>query len=316
MLNGWLILKQISTANHLGVDQFHFVNDCNSTLSPVSNSPTVSPSDGPTLVFGAAQVNFASTTMSDGQRSLAPGEAPQLPETWCLGGCKKANEKCVGNQNHPQNIDDSDCRPCMSGQTYWPCDVDGLCFCWDPATPRIPPAPGSGLAQLTDDRPCSFFTEATFNLLAPEAQFPYTYKGLCDAIDNYNDGHAEKIFMMGSEYDRKSELASFLGHTLHESDEWKASREYLMCADNQVVGTETFCKPCDSGSFNWETFKCDGVGLAGGGLTFNGYCDRTIEPPAACTCDDTLKSEPSPLDGYIPASKVFFGRGAIQLSWN
>lgn len=89
-----------------------------------------------------------------------------------------------------------------------------------------------------------------------------------------------------------------------------------MCADNKVVGSETFCKPCDSGSFNWETFKCDGVGLAGGGLTFNGYCDSTIEPPQACACDDTITSEPAPLEGYIPASDVFFGRGAIQLSWN
>lgn len=122
--------------------------------------------------------------------------------------------------------------------------------------------------------------------------------------------------MMGTEEERKSELAAFLGHTLHESDEWKASREYLMCADNKVVDGKTYCKPCDSGSFNWETFKCDGVGLVGDGLTFNGYCDFTIEPPQACPCDGALESETGDLEGYIPASKVFFGRGAIQLSWN
>ena len=121
---------------------------------------------------------------------------------------------------------------------------------------------------------------------------------------------------MGTEEERRSEFASFLGHTLHESDEWTASREYLMCADHQVVDGETYCKPCDSGSFNWETFKCDGAGLVGDGLTFNGYCDYTIEPPAACPCDGALESDPAPLEGYIPASKVFFGRGAIQLSWN
>jgi hypothetical protein len=40
-------------------------------------------------------------------------------------------------------------------------------------------------------------------------------------------------------------------------------------------------------------------------------------PPIACPCDGELVSEPDgDLAGYIPASKVFFGRGAIQLSWN
>jgi len=280
------------------------------TLSPII---TESPTDGPTLVFGAAQV-FGDGSPSPVSRSTEV--SPDAPITFCFGGCKNANEKCVGNQNHPQNINDNDCKACQGGQTFWPCDVDGLCFCWDPSTPRIPPAPGSGLAQLSNERPCDYFKETTFNSLAPEAEYPYTYEGFCKAIDSYNEGHAEKIFMMGTEKERKSELASFLGHTLHESDEWRASREYLMCADHQVVGGVTYCKPCDSGGFNWETFKCDGVGLAGGGLTFNGYCDHTIEPPAACACDGTLTSEPAPLEGYIPASKVFFGRGAIQLSWN
>jgi hypothetical protein len=153
--------------------------------------------------------------------------------------------------------------------------------------------------------------------LAPEAQHPYTYEGLCAAIDNYNEGHAEKIFMMGTEEERKAEFAAFLGNTLHESDEWKAGREYLMCGDNKDVGGVVYCKPCDSESFDWDTFTCNGPGLAGGGLTFNGYCDYTIMPPIACPCDGELVSEPDgDLAGYIPASKVFFGRGAIQLSWN
>ena len=48
-------------------------------------------------------------------------------------------------------------------------------------------------------------------------------------------------------------------------------------------------------------------------MTFNGYCDYVIEPPLACPCDGALMGDE---DGYIPASAVFFGRGAIQLSWN
>jgi hypothetical protein len=73
-----------------------------------------------------------------------------------------------------------------------------------------------------------------YNELGPNATFPYTYEGLCLAIDHYNEGHAEKIFMMGTDEEKKKEFAAFLGHTLHESDEWKASREYLICAGKQI----------------------------------------------------------------------------------
>ena len=253
-------------------------------------------------------------TESSATRSTLAAE-PKPPKTWCQGGCPIDGHSCVGNQNHPQTISDDECKKCNRGQTFWPCDVDGLCFCWDPSTPRIPPAPSSGKAQLSNERPCDYFTEAKFNQLAPTAQHPYTYQGLCDAIDDYNESHDEKAFMMGTEEERKSEFASFLGHTLHESDEWRAGREYLVCADNKVVDGEVFCKPCDSESFNWETFKCDGVGLVGEGLTYNGYCNYVIEPPLACACEE-LQSEPAPLDGYVPANKVYFGRGAIQTSWN
>ena len=250
-------------------------------------------------------------TQSSATRSTLAAES-EPPKTWCQGGCKVDGQQCVGNQNHPQTIDDAECKKCSLGQTFWPCDVDGLCFCWDPSTPRIPPSPSSGKAQLSNERPCDYFSEEKFNQLAPTAQHPYTYQGLCDAIDDYNDGHAEKAFMMGTEEERKSEFAAFLGHTLHESDEWRAGREYLICADNKIVDGEVYCKPCDSESFDWETFKCNGVGLVGDGLTYNGYCNYVIEPPLACACEE-LQSEPAPLDGYIPANKVFFGRGAIQV---
>jgi hypothetical protein len=101
----------------------------------------------------------------------------------------------------------------------------------------VPPAPASGKAQLSEEKPCDYFTEEMYNQLGPDAQFPYTYEGLCLAIDHYNEGHAEKIFMMGSDEEKKKEFAAFLGHTLHESDEWKAGREYLICAGKS---TNTF----------------------------------------------------------------------------
>lgn len=101
----------------------------------------------------------------------------------------------------------------------------------------------SYLNQVCDD----ILTRDIFNTVAPEAREPYSYTGLCDAIRSYNAEHSEKAFGMGDDFQRRAELAAFLGNTLHESDEFKAGREYLMCADKKTIGNEVYCKPCDSG---------------------------------------------------------------------
>ena len=187
-----------------------------------------------------------------------------------------------------------------------------------------------------------------FDRIAPEAREPYTYEGLCDAILSYNAHHSEKAFGMGTVFERTAELAAFLGNTLHESDEFRAGREYLMvrftlclfllpvlplwisiprtltrtspfnnltkqCADKKVVDGETYCKPCDPGSFDWGTMKC-GHSLVSGTSDFNEYCQPSSKPPEACRCGDGAGQTGS-LEGYVPAQALYFGRGAIQLSW-
>ena len=115
-----------------------------------------------------------------------------------------------------------------------PCDsnIDRLCWCWKDGTDRIAPAPQSGLAVLVDDRHYTVcddvLSRGMFDRIAPEAREPYTYEGLCDAILSYNAHHSEKAFGMGTVFERTAELAAFLGNTLHESDEFRAGREYLM----------------------------------------------------------------------------------------
>ena len=234
------------------------------------------------------------------------------------GGCPPSST-CVGNQAAGQLIADTDCHPCSSsGQSWWPCDVEGLCWCWLDGTERIAPAPPSGLSvETTASTTTDYYTicddilpPEAFHAIAPNASPPYTYSGLCDAILIYNSQHSEKAFGMGNTYQRASELAAFLGNTLHESDEFKAPREYLMCGDSKVVDGEVYCKPCHSGSYDWATHTCSN-GLAATGI-FGEYCQVSSKPPEACSC----AAQQGDAEGYVPAKQMFFGRGAIQLSWN
>mmetsp|Transcript_37463 Transcript_37463/g.76541 ORF Transcript_37463/g.76541 Transcript_37463/m.76541 type:complete len:1666 (-) Transcript_37463:403-5400(-) len=233
--------------------------------------------------------------------------------------CSPSTNQCIANPNHGQKSTDEHCAACQKGQTYWPCDVDGLCYCWDTSSPKIPPAPSTKLPFNTNTDPCDdILTLEVFEALAPEAQHPYSYRGFCQAVRDYNANHpSEGIFIMGTELQQRHELAAFLGNVLHESDELKAGREYLMCADQKFVGGEMYCKPCDMSGFDWETFTCTGESLASEGRAFNGYCQSNLLPPDGCECDDVYEvSSDGEMAGYVKANAVYFGRGAIQLSWN
>mmetsp|Transcript_113353 Transcript_113353/g.218217 ORF Transcript_113353/g.218217 Transcript_113353/m.218217 type:complete len:524 (-) Transcript_113353:244-1815(-) len=230
-------------------------------------------------------------------------------------GCA-APHQCVGNSN-VQAVEDAHCAPCASGQTWWPCDIENLCFCWDPSTPRVPPPPSSGL-DFAAAEPCELLTEAKFNALTGGVhQAPYTYAGLCAAIDDYNHLHpTEHVFKMGTLEQQKAEIAAFLGNTLHESDAYKSPREYLPCGDFKVVNGKTYCKPCADEAFDWATKQCSASQVAAGGA-FTSYCSSERSPPDACSCAPVMQAADSAeLVGYMEADKAFFGRGAIQLSWN
>jgi len=224
----------------------------------------------------------------------------------------------VGNQNSLIPAGDEECSACSSGQSYWPCDTEGLCWCWDTTKPKKPPAPASGLEMESDAKtPCdSYFTEAEFWDLAPNSTFPYTFDGFCKAVDDYNMHHSEKIFMMGSLEQRKAELAAFLGNTAHESDDFEAGREYLACGDKKEVDGKVYCKPCNNDLYDWENNICT-VSMVDQNSPYNSYCQPSFEPPEGCVCETiTQVAEEGELAGYVEASKVFYGRGAIQLSWN
>ena len=286
------------------------------TSPPTSPTPPISapiPSSTSTNTNNNVESPYTISTSTFGPLSVAADT--------CSNGCPP-NSSCVGNSASGQLIQDTECSPCATGQTWWPCDIDGLCWCHLNDTPRIAPAPKSGIDILVKD---TYYTicddilsQSKFNEIAPNSQYPYTYTGLCDAILSYNAQHSEKIFGHGNTYQRTAELAAFIGNTLHESDEYRASREYLMCADHIVVGDpkygDVYCKPCDPGSFDWSTKKCT-HSLVSGNSDFNEYCQPSSKPPEACNCGSG-SGESGELEGYVNAKYLYFGRGAIQLSWN
>ena len=90
---------------------------------------------------------------------LPLGSAQDLSCVGCIGGTKK----CVGDTTI-QMLEDDDCVPCLkrSGKWTWPCNVEGLCWCWDSSKPKYKPALSSGYEPALT-KPCDVFTEEMFD---------------------------------------------------------------------------------------------------------------------------------------------------------
>lgn len=244
--------------------------------------------------------------------SLTLASAQDLSCRQCRGG----NLKCIADTSM-QAISDDDCTQCTkSGSKWtWPCSVDGLCWCWDSSTARYKPAMSSGLKEA-ETRPCDIFTEEMFRVIAPHAIHPYTYDGLCDTIDMLNERYNEKIFKMGSLEQQKAEWAAFIGHTTHESAQYTAARENIICARPIEYEGGTYCRPCKNDNFDWINRNCE-ISEVANGKFYEEYCDKIVTPPFGCVCGPTTEvNVGGPLKGLINPNAVFFGRGAIQLSWN
>lgn len=243
-----------------------------------------------------------------------PGD--EADKSKACSGCGRGGdtEVCVSNQNSLIPVGDEECKKCMEGQSFWPCDDADLCWCWDTTKPKKPPAPASGLTLAVDldpnvPKPCEILTKEKFMVLAPNSTFPYTYDGLCNAIDDYNKHHTEKFAAHGTVDHIKAEIAAFLGNTAHESDDFEAAREYLACGDRKEVDGKVYCKPCNNDLYDWVANTCS-VSMVDQNAPYNSYCQPSFAPPEGCVCDTITQVEESgPLAGYVEASKVFYGRG-------
>eukprot|EP00656_Telonema_subtile_P038515 TRINITY_DN434_c0_g1_i1.p1 TRINITY_DN434_c0_g1~~TRINITY_DN434_c0_g1_i1.p1 ORF type:complete len:890 (-),score=196.15 TRINITY_DN434_c0_g1_i1:81-2750(-) len=76
-------------------------------------------------------VTTAPTSTGPAPPSSAPTSGP--PPTG--GSCAEAGcASCGAIPGNPQSASDAHCRPCASGQPWWPCNIDGLCQCATGAT--------------------------------------------------------------------------------------------------------------------------------------------------------------------------------------
>ena len=139
----------------------------------------------------------------------------------------------------------------------------------------------------------TILNQTVFNNLAPEATTPYTYAGFVNAVDNWNNNTGHKIFSGGTEMELRHELAAFFGNTLHESDAFRASREYFMCATTNYVDPNLYCK------------------LSTAALESHQYCSTNHKDPALNGYEDgcNCATESGDSEGYVLANQLYFGRG-------
>lgn len=130
-----------------------------------------------------------------------------------------------------------------------------------------------------------------------------------------NERYDEKIFKMGTLQQQKQEIAAFIGHTTHESAQYTSPRENLVCARPTEYEGGTYCKPCKNENFDWDNYYCE-ISAVANGRKYEEYCDKIVTPPHGCVCGPTNEIDSENLKGLINPNAVFFGRGALQISWN
>eukprot|EP00656_Telonema_subtile_P035658 TRINITY_DN3961_c0_g1_i6.p1 TRINITY_DN3961_c0_g1~~TRINITY_DN3961_c0_g1_i6.p1 ORF type:complete len:444 (-),score=105.97 TRINITY_DN3961_c0_g1_i6:75-1406(-) len=104
---------------------------------PATSAPTSSVTTPPTgTAAPTSSVTVAPTTSVTSAPSSAGTQPPPSPPVSCASaGC----DACVSIPGNNQAANDEHCRPCASGQTWWPCATQGLCTCASGGTPTAPP---------------------------------------------------------------------------------------------------------------------------------------------------------------------------------
>jgi len=242
------------------------------------------------------------------------------------GGCN-LGEYCIGNSFLKDVDDDGEygCSKCSGSRDWWPCNFETTCFCWTEGSPKIPPAPKSGLQVNAALDACrDVLTEDVFNNIvqpkSEEGKQLFTYDGLCNAISNYNQYHDDKFALMGTVGQSRQELAAFLAHASVETNAFSVTREEHHCV-NPITGVDgnVYCMPCKEQYYSKETKTCTQSYFVDE-QSYNQYCDLTRQNNQGCSCTvagvemaDVSTGAPA---GYVRADDMFFRRGAFDTSFN
>jgi hypothetical protein len=92
------------------------------------------------------------------------------------GKCTSSCSSCKYNTSHSQSADDAACAPCANGQSFWPCNVDDLCYCADEseAPETTTQAPVTTEAVTTEAPTTQAPTTEATTTEAPTTQAPTT----------------------------------------------------------------------------------------------------------------------------------------------
>jgi hypothetical protein len=128
-----------------------------STIAPTTTSlrtsTTVAPATtlGTSTPVGTTTQTTVKTTITPGTTTAATTTRPQSTVTSTAGinACSSC-ATCVSVPNNPQAANDSQCAACGSGtlQTWWPCNVAGLCQCAS-GTTVVPQTSASTVSRAT-----------------------------------------------------------------------------------------------------------------------------------------------------------------------
>merc|ERR1712232_1047527 len=90
--------------------------------------------------------------------------------------CSSSCSDCRYNTSHTQAADDAACAPCANGQSWWPCNVDDLCYCADEikAPETTTQAPVTTEAVTTEAPTTQAPTTEATTTEAPTTQAPTT----------------------------------------------------------------------------------------------------------------------------------------------
>lgn len=311
------------------------------TLKPTPNptatsEPSYAPTPTPTPVPTTPQptpIPTPADTPDTPDPTPSPTAGTPVPTTDGTPGpyaCAECHE-CISVPGNYQSVVDSQCAVCArNGQSWWPCDVAGLCMCGGPTptptetptasptpappptpvppTPPTPPTtsptPGGAYCTATPTTPCTFtpgagisswFTKDLF-----EQMFPHLCDPACHGCQMLTYECMIQATLLYPEFanstdmdDNKRELAAWFGEMSQETTGGGCNRPTVVNSDGTCSCGPTWCdSEPDGGCARW-------------GLCF-------VEESAGTYCDSGVSSLVYPC---MPG-REYRGRGPKQLSYN